>query len=101
MEFAVFNLHAQRADAITREVLLGIIKDERRHIGFGENELGRRLRESPHRRARLAEVKRDLDALVLETFAETVREIGIPASERPDLGRAYLAAVNRLGIGGS
>jgi 1,2-phenylacetyl-CoA epoxidase catalytic subunit len=101
MEFTVFQTHAAAADPVTAQVLEGIVKDERRHIGFGENELGRRLRESPHRRARLAEVKRDLDALVLETFAETVREIGIPASERPDLGRAYLAAVNRLGIGGS
>jgi hypothetical protein len=99
MEFTVFQTHAQTADPITAQVLQGIVKDERRHIGFGENELGRRLRESPHRRARIGEVKRDLDALVIETFAETVRDIGIPASERPDLGRAYLAAVNRLGLG--
>lgn len=98
MEFAVFQTHARSADPVTAEVLIGIVKDERRHIGFGENELGRRLRESPHRRARIGEVKRDLDALVLETFEETLREIGIPASERPDLGRSYLAAVSRLGF---
>jgi 1,2-phenylacetyl-CoA epoxidase catalytic subunit len=98
MEFTVFQTHARSADPVTAEVLAGIVKDERRHIGFGENELGRRLRESPHRRARLGEVKRDLDPLVLETFEKTVREIGIPASERPDLGRAYLAAVARLGF---
>ena len=98
MEFTVFQSHARTADPVTAEILSGIVKDERRHIGFGENELGRRLRESPHRRARIGEVKRDLDALVLETFEETVREIGIPASERPDLGRAYLAAVARLGF---
>jgi len=98
MEFTVFQSHAKTADPITAEILGGIVKDERRHIGFGENELGRRLRESPHRRARIGEVKRDLDALVLETFEETVREIGIPASERPDLGRSYLAAVARLGL---
>jgi hypothetical protein len=99
MEFTVFQTHAETADPVTAQVLGGIVKDERRHIGFGENELGRRLRESPHRRARLAEVKRDLDALVLETFEETVREIGLPAGERPALGRAYLAAVDRLGLG--
>ncbi len=98
MEFTVFQTHARTADPITAQVLGGIVKDERRHIGFGENELGRRLRESPHRRARLGEVKRDLDALVLETFEETLREIGIPASDRPDLGRSYLAAVARLGL---
>lgn len=99
MEFTVFQSHARSADPVTAEVLQGIVKDERRHIGFGENELGRRLRESPHRRPRLAEVKRDLDALVLETFEETLREIGLPADERPDLGRSYLAAVARLGFG--
>jgi len=101
MEFTVFQAHAATADPVTAQVLEGIVKDERRHIGFGENELGRRLRESPHRRARIAEVRRDLDALVLETFAETLRDIGIPTGERPDLGRAYLSAVNRLGIGGT
>ena len=98
MEFAVFHLHAQRADAITREVLLGIIKDERRHIGFGESELGRRLREAPHARSRLGEVKRELDRLVLASFEETLHEIGVPRAERPELGRNYLAAVARLGF---
>jgi hypothetical protein len=44
-------------------------------------------------------VKRDLDVLVLETFEETLREIGLPAAERPELGRSYLAAVARLGFG--
>jgi len=99
MEFTVFQSHARSADPVTAEVLQGIVKDERRHIGFGENELGRRLRESPHRRARIAEVKRDLDALVLETFEEILRDLGLPAAERPDLGRGYLAAVARLGFG--
>jgi hypothetical protein len=98
MEFSVFHLHCQRADSITREVLLGIIKDERRHIGFGENELGRRLAQAPHTRARLGEIKRELDRLVLDSFEETLHAIGVPRSERPDLGRSYLAAVERLGF---
>jgi 1,2-phenylacetyl-CoA epoxidase catalytic subunit len=98
MEFAVFQMHAQRADAVTREVLLGIVKDERRHIGFGENELGRRLRTSPHVRSRLGEVKRELDPLVLASFEETLHDVGMPRDERPDLGRNYLAAVDRLGF---
>jgi rubrerythrin len=40
MEFTVFQAHARTADPRTREVLQGIVKDERRHMGFGENELG-------------------------------------------------------------
>lgn len=98
MEFVVFQTHARQADPVTREVLEGIVRDERRHIGFGENELGRRLREAPHARARLAQVRRELDPLVLASFEETLAEIGTPRAERPELGRNYLAAVARLGF---
>jgi 1,2-phenylacetyl-CoA epoxidase catalytic subunit len=99
MEFTVFQTHAQRADPITAEVLRGIVKDERRHIGFGENELGRRLRSAPHIRARIGEVKKELDHWVLECFEETLRSLEVPVSERPELGRDYLQAVARLGFG--
>lgn len=99
MEFTVFQTHAARADAVTRQVLEGIVKDERRHMGFGENDLGRRLRAAPHVRARLSQVRRELDPLVLETFEETLDELGLPRGDRPELGRSYLAAVERLGFG--
>ena len=99
MEFTVFQTHTQRADPITAEVLRGIVKDERRHIGFGENELGRRLRSAPHIRARIGEVKKELDHWVLECFEETLRSLEVPVSERPELGRDYLQAVARLGFG--
>jgi len=98
MEFVVFQTHARRADPVTREILEGIVRDERRHIGFGENELGRRLKLSPHVRPRLAEVRRELDPLVLASFEETLAEVEVPRSERPELGRHYLAAVARLGF---
>jgi hypothetical protein len=98
MEFAVFHRHAQLADARTRDLLLGIVKDERRHIGFGENELGRRLARAPELRERLARVRRELDPLVLQSFAETLAEIGAGPVERDDLARSYLQAVERLGF---
>jgi 1,2-phenylacetyl-CoA epoxidase catalytic subunit len=98
MEFAVFCRHAEGADPVTREVLLGIIKDERRHIGFGENELGRRLQSAPHVRARLGEVRRELDPLVLASFDDVSEEIGLSRDERPELARSYLRAVERLGF---
>jgi 1,2-phenylacetyl-CoA epoxidase catalytic subunit len=99
MEFAVFQAHAERADPVTQQVLTGIIKDERRHMGFGENELGRRLGQTPHIRPRLQAVKKDLDALVLDTFEDTLEQIGVARSQRPELGRRYLASVERLGFG--
>ena len=98
MEFSVFHRHAQQADPRTREVLLGIVKDERRHIGFGENELGRRLARDPALRPRLAKVRAELDPLVLRAFEDAMRELGTPAAERSDLGRSYLQAVERLGF---
>ncbi len=98
LEFAVFQTHARSADAVTREVLAGVVKDERRHIGFGENELGRRLLAAPHIRARLGEVKKELDHLVLETLEETLNNIGGDREERRLLGRAYLESVERLGF---
>ncbi|GBD27953.1 Aldehyde decarbonylase [bacterium HR30] len=99
LEFTVFQSHAREADPLTRDLLLGIVKDERRHIGFGENELGRRLQLAPHIRARLGQVKRELDHLVLDTLEETLLELGADSSEREKLGRAYLEAAARLGLG--
>ena len=98
MEFSVFHLHARSADPRTRELLLGIIKDERRHIGFGENELGRRLAHAPEIRERLARVRRELDPLVLASFASTLERVGAPPEDSDELGRSYVEAVERLGF---
>jgi rubrerythrin len=98
MEFTVFRAHAQRADAKTRDMLEGIIRDERRHMGFGENTLGRALLRSPELRARLSTLRSALDPLVMATFEDTVADLGLPADERPQLGRDYLEVVARLGL---
>lgn len=98
MEFAVFHQHAADADPVTREVLLGIIKDERRHIGFGENELGRIMKDAPRIRERLALVRRELDHLVLGCFEHTMQELNAPKQAGHDLSRSYLQAVQRLGF---
>jgi len=98
MEFSTFHMHTQYADPVTREVLVGIIKDERRHIGFGETELGRRLKHHPTLRDRLRRVRSELDPLVLATFEDAMEEIQVPRGERAELGRSYLGAVERLGV---
>ncbi len=98
MEYTVFRAHARNADPITKDLLERVLRDERRHIGFGENELGRRIRQDKQRQTRLAAVKTELDALVLQTFEEAMDEIGVPRSDRPTLGRDYLETVDRLGL---
>jgi len=98
MEYVTFGAHARTADPVTRDVLERVLRDERRHLGFGENEIGRLLASRPAAADRLRVVKRELDALVLDTFEDAAREIGLSASEGPELGRAYLQAVARLGI---
>jgi 1,2-phenylacetyl-CoA epoxidase catalytic subunit len=100
LEFVVFRRHAESADRVTGEVLEGIVKDERRHIGFGENELGRRLAKAPAKRARIREFRQELDHLVLETLSDTVRHLGLDRSDEQDLGRMYVEAVARLGLAG-
>jgi 1,2-phenylacetyl-CoA epoxidase catalytic subunit len=98
MEFSVFQRHARGADPRTREILLGVIKDERRHMGFGENELGRRAANDPQLRVRLREVRAELEPLVLATFEHTLAAVGAPRAEGAELAGEYRAAVARLGV---
>lgn len=98
MEFAVFRSHMETADPRTAEMLSGILKDERRHMGFGENDLGRHLAHSPGARRRLRDIKQELDSLVLAAFEESLGALGMSASDRPEVGRLYLETVARLGF---
>ncbi len=98
MEYTVFRFHEPGADPITGEVLRGVISDERRHLGFGENDLGRRLVGHPETRDRLAPLKRELDALVLGSFDGVLTDLGVERSDRDVLGRDYLEAIERLGL---
>ncbi len=98
MEYTAFRAHMSTADPATAEVLDGVVKDERRHLGFGENDLGRRLMAMPEKRQRLAEIRRELDNLVLATFEEVQDSLGADRSRRVDLGSEYLDAIERLGL---
>ena len=67
-------------------------------MGFGENDLGRRLALTPHLRPRLAEVRKELDPLVLDTFEDTLDQLKVERAQRPELGRRYLSSIERLGF---
>jgi len=97
MEYTVFRLHRANADAVTAEVLGGVISDERRHAGFGESDLGRSLAVDPSGRVRLRQVKQQLDTMVLGVFEAALAEVG--ANDGPSqLARDYLHTVERLGL---
>jgi 1,2-phenylacetyl-CoA epoxidase catalytic subunit len=98
MEYTVFRLHAANADAVTRDVLSGVIADERRHAGFGENDLGRSLALDPSGRGRLREIRSRLDPMVLGVFESALDDLGAPADERSRLADEYLGTIERLGL---
>ncbi len=78
---------------------MATVEDEgRRHMGFGENGLGRRLALTPHLRPRLKKIKQQLDMLVMETFAGTLRDTGVSEDEQARFTNSYLATVLRLGV---
>jgi hypothetical protein len=98
MEYTVFRLHAANADPVTKDVLAGVIADERRHAGFGENDLGRRLAADPAARGRLRELRAELDAMVVGVFEAAINDIGGPAGGSAQLASEYLDTVERLGL---
>ena len=93
----MFRFHESVADPVTREVLSGVVADERRHLGFGENDIGRRLATDPAR-PRLAAIRLELDPLVLGSFEGAYGDLGLGRDQRPALGRDYLATIERLGV---
>jgi 1,2-phenylacetyl-CoA epoxidase catalytic subunit len=98
MEYTVFRLHAADADAVTNDVLAGVISDERRHAGFGENDLGRSLAADPSGRARLRSIRAELDPMVLGVFEAALADVGAPSEASSQLANEYLLTVERLGL---
>ena len=98
MEFTVFQAHAADTDPITCAILTGVVKDERRHMGFGENNLGRKLMHAPHARTRLDQIARELNPLVMSTFNEIIEELGLLEGGDPAISTNYLATIERLGF---
>ncbi len=98
MEFTVFRSHVENADPVTAQVLEGVISDERRHFGFGENSLGRQMVDDPAMRPRLQEIRSRLDVMVLDAFTGALDDIEVPPEERPRIGREYLETIERLGL---
>lgn len=98
MEYTTFSRHMAGTDAATADMLSRILRDERRHMGFGETQIGQRLRHDPVLKARLSKVRATLDPLVLSCFSEALEAMEIATSERPELAKDYMQAMDRLGV---
>lgn len=98
LEYTVFRFHAANADPVTRQLLAGVVADERRHSGFGENHLGRWLVTEPGGGRHLRDVRRRLDPLVSAILEGALDDIGLGRGERPPLARDYFDAIDRLGL---
>ena len=98
MEYVAFGEHARTADARTRDLLERVLRDERRHLGFGENEIARCIQRNPGHVLWVATVKGELG----HPGARDVRALGSRARSRSGRGRSSRsrlpAAVERLGI---
>jgi hypothetical protein len=90
--------HAAFLEVMLRRLAELGVTDERLHMGFGENDLGRHLARAPQARARLREIKKELDSIVLATFEDSLQALGMPVSQRPEVGRLYLDTVARPGF---
>ncbi|GIW39810.1 MAG: hypothetical protein KatS3mg076_0387 [Candidatus Binatia bacterium] len=98
LEFAVFQHHARVADPRTGRILAGIVKDERRHIGFGENEIGRALLSDPSRRALLGRIHLELSPLLQKAVEDCGAAAGLAPRDVEAVRRLYGETLGRLGV---
>ena len=94
MAFHVFELmHAgnQAVNPKFSHTLSGVIADERRHVGFGENRIGSLIRESPERKPEVQRMQRDMSYHMLATFAAAFQD----TSERDEMERITREAEQR------
>ena len=77
MAFNVFEMmHAANRELNPKfaHTLAGTIADERRHVGFGENCIGKWIREHPERKADVEKLQREMSYWMLATFGSQLRQ---------------------------
>ena len=76
MAFSVFEM----LEAGTRglnpkfaDTLTGTIADERRHVGFGENYIGKLIQQHPEKKPEIEQMQKEMSYYMLATFADRMR----------------------------
>jgi hypothetical protein len=79
MAFTVFEMSHAASQSLNPKfahTLGGVIADERRHVGFGENRIGSLIREHPEKKPEVERMQRDMSYYMLATFADQFRDTG-------------------------
>jgi hypothetical protein len=82
MAFHVFEMmHAsmQGLNPKFAHTLSGVIADERRHVGFGENRIGSLIQEHPDRKPDIERMQKEMSYYMLATFADAFRDAPDPS----------------------
>lgn len=79
LAFSVFEFSramAQFTDPVGHQVLCGVIADERRHVGFGENHLSKLVARYPKSKVKIQSAQRELSGLMMSSFKSMLGEYG-------------------------
>ena len=84
MAFSVFEMLQAANKAMNPKfghVLSGTIADERRHVGFGENYIGKLIQQHPEKKREVEKMQKEMSYYMLATFADRMRD-GAAQEER-------------------
>ena len=92
MAFHVFEMMQATTQGLNPKfghTLSGVIADERRHVGFGENRIGSLIQQHPDRKGDIERMQKEMSWYMLATFADAFRDVPDPARlERLRVGSA-------------
>lgn len=76
MAFSVFEMLEAGTRALNPKfahTLTGTIADERRHVGFGENYIGKLIQQHPEKKPEVEKMQKEMSYYMLATFADRMR----------------------------
>jgi len=82
MAFHVFEMMQATTQGLNPKfghTLSGVIADERRHVGFGENRIGSLIQQHPDRKGDIERMQKEMSYYMLATFADAFRDTPDPA----------------------
>lgn len=79
LAFSVFEFSramSQFTDPVGEQVLCGVIADERRHVGFGENHLAKLVMRYPESKKKIELAQRELTGYMFQSFQSMLKLFG-------------------------